>query len=133
MKHYFEGSSDFYGDVMGIENEYGDRIVAEFHYDEEFDMDEFINIEECKEQLADELYLEEDPEDCNSYYDLTFEEQQYLLTIAKGDFSDVEFAMPQEEEEKILAKRIIDEVKELISNGDENWNLEDVKEELGID
>ena len=105
---YFEGSSDFYGDVMGIINEDGERVEAEFHYDEVFDMDRFVSVEDLKGALETELGYEVE---CSSYYDLSDEERQALLSVSENDFSDVEgFGFSQNEKIKILKDEILENV-----------------------
>ena len=126
-KAYFEGSSDFYGDVMGVINEDGERVEAEFHYDEFFDMDQFISIKDLKEDFEAELAYEID-DDYTSYYDLSDGERQVLLGVSKHDFSDVEgFNFSQDEEIKILKKELLEKLK---SESDEDWDIDSVKKVL---
>lgn len=123
IKAYFEGSSDFYGDVMGVVNDSGNRVEAEFHYDEIFDMDQFVSVEELKEALECELGYEVE---CSSYYDLNDEERQTLLTISEHDFSDVEgFNFSQDEEIKMLKDEILESIE-----ADEDFDTESVKKAL---
>jgi hypothetical protein len=120
---YFEGSADFYGDVMGVMNDSGNRVEAEFHYDEVFDMDQFINVEDLRGALETELGYEVE---CSSYYDLNDEERQALLSVSEHDFSDVEgFGFSQNEEIKILKDEILENVAD-----DEDFDTESVKKAL---